>query len=102
MERVIVEPLSTGWAVRSNAVDNLMVFRSGSAAERAGRHLALGLASAGEPAELQLRLRDGSRAARFVCLPPTDQDPQPLVVSVRPPPRLRPDRGLDGVELATA
>ncbi|HZW15411.1 MAG TPA: hypothetical protein VFF66_04055 [Brevundimonas sp.] len=102
MERVIVEPLASGWAVRSDALDNLMVFRSGSAAERAGRDLALGLAAAGEPAELQLRLKDGSKAARFVCLPPTEWDPEPLVVGVRPPPRPRPETRTAGLALATA
>lgn len=83
MERVVVEPLASGWAVRTRAFDNLLVFRSGRAAERAGRNLALTLAGLGEPAELQLRLKDGSTAARFVCLPPTEKDPDPLVVGVR-------------------
>lgn len=82
MERVVVEPLGTGWAVQTGALDNLMVFRSGSAAERAGRELALTLAGAGETTELRLRLKDGSTAARLVCLPPTERDPDPLVVGV--------------------
>lgn len=83
MERVVVEPLGTGWAVRTGALDNVMVFRSGRAAERAGRSLALTLAGMGEAAELLLRLKDGSTAARVVCLPPTERDPDPLVVGVR-------------------
>lgn len=102
MERVIVEPLGSGWAVRSEALDNLMVFRSGRAAERAGRDLALRLASGGEPAELHLRLKDGSKAARFVCLPPTERDPDPLVIAVRPPPRRRPAPSETGSALAAA
>ena len=101
MERVIVEPLASGWAVRSDVLDNLMVFSSGSAAERAGRDLAVRLAAAGEPAELQVRLKDGSKAARLVCLPPTDRDPEPLVVGVRPPPPPRPGSCDEGLELAT-
>jgi hypothetical protein len=84
MERILVEPMDAGWTVRSDVFENLMVFRSGAAAERTGRDLARGLALAGEPAELQLRLKDGSRAARYIYLPPTDQDPDPLVVGVRP------------------
>ena len=102
MERVVVEPLGSGWAVRSDALDNLMVFRSGSAAERAGRGLALRLASGGEPAELHLRLKDGSKAARFVCLPPTGRDPDPLVIAVRPPPRLPHGPSEAGPALAAA
>jgi hypothetical protein len=98
MERVVVEPLGNGWAVRSDALDNLMVFRSGGAAERAGLFLTRGLAAAGEPAELQVRLKDGTRAARFVCLPPTDRDPDPLMVGVRPTPPT--SRGAVGPEPA--
>jgi len=86
MERIVVEPLADGWAVRAAPLDNLMVFRSGGAAERAGRELACRLASAGEAAELQLRLKDGTTGARFVCLPPTERDPDPLLVEVRLPP----------------
>jgi hypothetical protein len=84
MERIVVEPLGAGWAVRSDIIDNLMVFRSGGAAERTGRDLARSLALAGEPAEVQLRLKDGAKAARVICLPPTDRDPDPLIVGVRP------------------
>jgi hypothetical protein len=102
MKRVIVEPLASGWAVQAEALDNLMVFRSGNAAERAGRHVALGLASAGEPAELRLRLKDGSTAARVVCLPPTERDPEPLVVGVPLRMGRREERRAGGPELATA
>lgn len=84
MERVVVEPLGAGWVVRTGAVDNVMVFRSGRAAERAGRRLALTLAGMGEAAELLLRLKDGSTAARLVCLPPAEGESDPLVVGVRP------------------
>jgi len=89
MERVVVEPLATGWAVRTGAFDNLMVFRSGGAAEQAGRTVALALAATGQAAELRLRLKDGSTAGRFVCLPPTERDPDPLMVGVRPRGRVR-------------
>lgn len=89
MERIVVEPLADGWAVRAAGLENLMVFRSGGAAERAGRELTHRLASAGQAAELHLRLRDGTTGARFVCLPPTEQDPDTLLVEVRPPPPAR-------------
>lgn len=100
MERIVVEPLAGGWAVRAPGLENLMVFRSGGAAERAGRELALRLASAGQAADLHLRLRDGTTGARFVCLPPTEQDPDTLLVEVRPPPPCR--RSPDEVEPALA
>lgn len=96
MERIVVEPLATGWAVRAAPLENVMVFRSGGAAERAGRKLAVRLASAGQAAELYLCLKDGTTAARFVCLPPTEKDPDPLLVEVRLPPSA--SRRADGVE----
>lgn len=102
MERVVVEPLPAGWAVHTAVLDNLMVFRGGGAAERAGRDLALSLAAAGQPAELHLRLKDGSTAARFVCLPPTANDPDPLVVGVRPRPRAPAEPQGAELELETA
>ena len=46
-----------------------MVFRSGAKAEDAARRLAQALADAGEFVEIDVVLRDGRRAARFVCAP---------------------------------
>lgn len=82
MECVIVEPVAHGWAVRTGACENLMVFRAGGAAERAARKMALALATAGEPVELQVRLRDGSTAARYVCLPSVGREPRPLFIGL--------------------
>ena len=85
MERVVVEPLGEGWAVRSLAADNPMILKRGADAERVGRDLALRLAAAGTPVQLNLRLRDGATAAKFVCLPPAGADPEPLMIRLRPP-----------------
>ena len=85
MERVVVEPFGEGWAVRSLAADNPMILKRGADAERVGRNLALRLAAAGTPVQLNLRLRDGATAAKFVCLPPAGRDPQPLMIRLRPP-----------------
>lgn len=70
MEVVSVVPAESGWAVRSNAISNEMLFRHGSRAERAARRLAHALAARGEFVELRIYLRDGSLAGRFVCPPP--------------------------------
>ena len=85
MERVVVEPFGEGWAVRSLAADNPMILRRGADAERVGRDLALRLAAAGTPVQLNFRLRDGATAAKFVCLPPAGRDPEPLMIRLRPP-----------------
>lgn len=66
---VKVAPVSDGWAVTCGAVENLMLFRSGAQAEDAARRLAQALAEAGEWAEIEVRMRDGARAARFICTP---------------------------------
>lgn len=80
MHKVIVEPLANGWAVKADKLANDMVFASGRAAEKAGRDLALKLAEAGEQTELELWLKGGRRAARFVCLPPLPQEDAPLMI----------------------
>jgi len=85
MERVVVEPFGEGWAVRSLAADNPMILKRGADAERVGRDLARRLAAAGTPVQLNLRLRDGATAAKFVCLPPAGADPEPLMIRLRPP-----------------
>ncbi len=82
METIVVEPLTGGWAVRSDAIENPMVFRSGSSAEDTARALAFKLASAGEPVRLRLKLRDSSTEARFICLPPVEPCAPPNLVSL--------------------
>ena len=74
MHFILVEPLGDGWRVRSSQVENDMSFRSGAAAETAARALAERLGRAGEGAEIQIRLRDGSLAARFVSPPIQEAD----------------------------
>ena len=93
MERIVVEPLAGGWAVNSFAADNPMIFARGPAAERAGRDLARRVAAAGTPVQFQLRLRDGSTAAKYVCLPPAGRGPDPEMVWVKPTPDRRPPAG---------
>ncbi len=78
MEVVSIVPAESGWAVRSNAISNEMLFRHGSRAERAARRLAHALAARGEFVELRVHLKDGSLAGRFVCPPPSPPPPPTL------------------------
>jgi hypothetical protein len=82
METIIVEPLARGWAVRTDTVENPMVFRTGRAAEETARGLAFKLAQAGKLVRLRLKLRNSSTEARFVCLPPLDPETPPNLVSL--------------------
>lgn len=69
IRKIIVAPAPTGWSVRSEGFENAMLFLSGAKAERAARQLAEQVASAGDHAEVEVRLRDGALAGRFVCSP---------------------------------
>lgn len=84
METIVVEPSPSGWSVRTDAIENPMVFRSGSAAEDTAKGLALKLARTGELVRLKLRLRN-SVEARFICLPPLDTGGSPQLVQLPDP-----------------
>ncbi len=64
---IVVEPFAQGWAVRQPEVDNAQLFASGAKAEDAALRLGERLAENGLPAEIQIYLRDGALAGRFVC-----------------------------------
>ena len=66
---ITVDPFGEGWAVRYPGVEYPSLFRSGARAEEAARRVANRIGRAGEWAEVRITLRDGSRAARFVCAP---------------------------------
>jgi len=70
MEKVFVVPAEDGWAVRSEAIENEMLFRSGARAERAALKLAHALAARGEYVELAIHRKSGDLTGRFVCPPP--------------------------------
>ena len=76
---VLVEPSGDRWTVRGDFSDSPVEFATGAAAEHAARALAQRLADAGEPVVLEIRLRNGERAGRFL-FPPYAGDP-----SVRAP-----------------
>jgi hypothetical protein len=69
IRKICVAPASTGWSVSSDGFENDMLFLSGAKAESTARHLAAKIADSGEHAEVQVRLRDGTLAGRFVCSP---------------------------------
>ncbi len=85
-QRLVVAPADTGWTLKVDGADNPMVFASGRVAEKAGRDLALRLASAGAEVQLDLRLQGGAIAARFICFPPTEGEDAPLMFETPPVP----------------
>jgi len=69
VRKIFVAPAETGWSVSSDGFENDMLFLSGAKAESTARGLAEKIAISGEYAEVQVRLRDGSLAGRFICAP---------------------------------
>lgn len=66
---VFVEPSQDGWVVRGDFAASPMEFATGASAEQAARDIAHRLADAGEPVVLEIRLRNGERAGRFLFPP---------------------------------
>jgi hypothetical protein len=71
---VFVEPLEDGWSVRGDFKDSPARFPTGARAEQAARDICHRLADAGDPVVLEIRLRDGARAGRFL-FPPFGGEP---------------------------
>ena len=63
---ISVAPAGDGWAVSSEALENDLTFDRGARAEAAARALAERYANAGRPAEVEIFLRDGALAGRFM------------------------------------
>jgi hypothetical protein len=64
--QILVSPAGHGWAVRSEAFDNDLLFEAGGRAEAAARALADRYARAGSAAEVSIFLRNGDLAGRFL------------------------------------
>lgn len=64
---ISVKPSVIGWSVQTDESLNEQMFFSGAKAEGAARSLAGKLAEQGEASEIQIFLRDGVLAGRFVC-----------------------------------
>jgi len=66
-EVITVAPSHGAWIVERRAKTSPQSFRSGATAEAAARQLGAAIARGGQAAEVQIFLRDGSLAERFVC-----------------------------------
>jgi hypothetical protein len=76
LRSISVTPVSAGWTVYSEPFANEMMFLSGAKAESAARIMARSIAEGGDTADVRIFLRDGSLAARIVCLPQGARSPQ--------------------------
>lgn len=63
---ILVEPSRDGWIVRGDFSGSPLEFTTGARAEHAARELSHHLADTGEPVVLEIRLRDGGCAGRFL------------------------------------
>jgi hypothetical protein len=70
---ISVAPAGDGWAVSSEALESDLTFDGGARAEAAARALADRYAKTGRMAEVQIFLRDGALAGRFLH-PPREAD----------------------------
>lgn len=66
MKAIEIVPADGGWMMRSEAIENELFFKSGASAESAAVRLAQGLADAGEGAQIEIYLRDGTLGRRFL------------------------------------
>jgi len=69
-QAITVEPRLYGWVVRSTPFDNEMFFRSGENAELAARDLGSKMARVSDTVTVEIFLRDGSLAGRYVSAGP--------------------------------
>ena len=58
-----------GWSVQGDTLENGMMLLSGAEAEQAARSLAQRYSDVGQPTEIEVFLRDGSLAGRYVSTP---------------------------------
>jgi hypothetical protein len=63
---IIVAPSGDAWTVRSEELNTELTYAQGGRAESAARALAAQVAAQGRNAEVQIFLRDGALAGRFI------------------------------------
>ena len=68
-QEITVAPITTGWTLKCTEVDHEIYFRSGADAEAAARNLGAKLARAGATVVIQIFVRDGAVAGRYVLMP---------------------------------
>jgi hypothetical protein len=66
---ISIKAAQDGWSVHGDTLENGMMFLSGAEAETAARSLAQRYSDAGRPTEIEVFLRDGSLAGRYVSVP---------------------------------
>jgi hypothetical protein len=69
---ISIRAAQDGWSVQGDTVENGMMFLSGADAEIAARSLAQRYSDVGQPTEIEVFLRDGSLAGRYVSVPDLD------------------------------
>jgi hypothetical protein len=77
---ISVQPAESGWMVTSSASHSPMMFERGGEAEDAARRLGEELSARGQPAQIDVHLKDGRLAARLVCSPAPSGEPGPPAV----------------------
>ena len=66
---ISIRAAQDGWSVQGDTLENGMMFLSGAEAETAACSLAQRYADAGQATEIEVFLRDGSLAGRYVSVP---------------------------------
>jgi hypothetical protein len=66
---ISIRAAQDGWSVQGDTLENGMMFLSGAEAETAARALAQRYSAVGQPTEIEVFLRDGSLAGRYVAVP---------------------------------
>ena len=69
---ISIRAAQDGWSVQGDTLENGMMFLSGAEAETAARSLAQRYSDVGQPTEIEVFLRDGSLAGRYVSVPDLD------------------------------
>ena len=69
---ISITAAQAGWRVQGDTLENGMMFLSGAEAEHAAKQLAQRYADAGQPTEIEVFLRDGTLAGRYVSVPDLD------------------------------
>jgi acetylornithine/succinyldiaminopimelate/putrescine aminotransferase len=66
---ISITAAQAGWRVQGDTLENGMMFLSGAEAENAAVQLAQRYADAGQATEIEVYLRNGALAGRYVSVP---------------------------------
>jgi hypothetical protein len=69
---ISIRAAQDGWSVQGDTLENGMMFLSGAEAEIAARSLAQRYSDVGRSTEIEVFLRDGSLAGRYLSVPDLD------------------------------